>query len=331
MKTSEVSSEKGRAKPSIEDVKARTSIVGLVGRNVVLKKRGREHFGLCPFHNEKTPSFTVNEAKKSFYCFGCGARGDVFDYLRRTQGMELHEALEHLAIEAGMIPDREGRRRPTRQPIATPAAHGEPPCQDNSNGRLALKIWRASRPAPDTPGEAYFRHRSITIPIPPTIRYHPGVRYERSGLLLPCMVAAVQAPDRKVTAIHRTYIRDDGRGKAGVSTPKMALGPIGAGAVRLGPAAPALGLAEGIETGLSAMQLFDIPVCCSLSASRLDRLELPPETVEVHLLGDRGGPGVEAVERAAQTYQAQGRRVVVRLPPESYGDWNDALCEEAAA
>ncbi len=51
----------------------------------------------------------------------------------------------------------------------------------------------------------------------------------------------------------------------------------------------------------------------------------------MHLFGDRGGPGVEAVERAAKAYQAQGRRVVVRLPPESYGDWNDALREEAAA
>ncbi|MCH9051561.1 MAG: hypothetical protein IIA72_10820, partial [Proteobacteria bacterium] len=116
--------------PSFEDVKARTSMVVLVGRNVALKKNGPDHFGLCPFHNEKTPSFKINEAKRSFHCFGCGAHGDAFDYLRRTQGMELHEALEHLAIEAGMVSDHEGRKRPTRQPIAPQAVRDD---QDERN------------------------------------------------------------------------------------------------------------------------------------------------------------------------------------------------------
>ncbi len=142
-----MSSRKERVLPSIEDVKARTSMVVLVGRNVALKKHGREHVGLCPFHNEKTPSFKVNEAKRSFHCFGCGAHGDAFDYLRRAQGMGLYEALKYLAIEAGLSPDHEGRRRPTRQPIAPPAAHSEPAGQDNPNGALALDIWRTTRMA----------------------------------------------------------------------------------------------------------------------------------------------------------------------------------------
>ena len=103
------------------------------------------------------------------------------------------------------------------------------------------------------------------------------------------------------------------------------------GAVHLGPAGFVLGIAEGIETGLSAMELFGVPVWCSLSASRLDRLWLPSESLEIHLFGDRGGPGVEAVEHAVKAYQAQGRRVVVRFPPERFGDWNDVLRSEVAA
>ena len=103
------------------------------------------------------------------------------------------------------------------------------------------------------------------------------------------------------------------------------------GAARLGPAGPVLGIAEGIETGLSAMQLFDVPVWCSLSAVRLDRLWLPPEAVEIHLFADNGAPGHEAAERAARAYQAQGRRVMVRFPPEKFGDWNGALSAEAAS
>ncbi len=94
--------------------------------------------------------------------------------------------------------------------------------------------------------------------------------------------------DRTVIAIQRTFLRVDGRGKANVSQPKLTLGPMRDGAVRLGPAGPALGIAEGVETGLSAVQLFDVPVWCSLSASRLDRLWLPPESLEIHIFGDNG-------------------------------------------
>ena len=107
--------------------------------------------------------------------------------------------------------------------------------------------------------------------------------------------------------------------------PKMTLGTMRDGAVCLAPAGPVLGVAEGIETGLSAMQIFDVPVWCSLSASRLDRLWLPSEAREVHLFADNGTAGHEAAGRAAKAYQAQGGRVVVRFPPEQFEDWNDAL------
>ena len=271
----------------------------------------------CPAHEDRTPSFSVRDGGGNTlltYCHaGCSP-----------------EAVWASFQDRGLVERAEDRPR-KRSPQRRRRSPCKPISESSPNQNHALEIWRAARSALGTPIEAYLRHRGITIPVPPTLRYHPGVRYERSGLLLPCMVAAVQAPDRSVTAIHRTFVRDDGKGKAGVEKPKMALGPFGAGAVRLGPVEPALGLAEGIETGLSAMQLFDILVWCSLSASRLDRLGLPPEILELHLFGDRGGPGVEAVERAVKAYQAQGRRVVVRLPPESYGDWNDALREEVAA
>ncbi len=267
----------------------------------------------CPAHEDRTPSLSIRDGDNGRLLTCCHAGCPPEAVWAALQDRGLVERGDHRPAR------RHRRPRPRRAPEPSP------------NQDHALEIWRAARPAPDPPVEAYLCHRGITIPPPQTLRYHPGVRYERSGLLLPCMVAAVQAPDRSVTAIHRTFIRDDGQGKAGVDKPKMALGPFGAGAVRLGPVGPALGIAEGIETGLSAMQLFDMPVWCSLSCSRLDRLGLPSEVLELHLFGDRGGPGVEAVERAVKAYQAQGRRVVVRLPPESFGDWNDALRQGVAA
>ncbi len=102
--------------------------------------------------------------------------------------------------------------------------------------------------------------------------------------------------------------------------------------MRLGRAGKALGLAEGIETGLSAQQLFEIPVWAALG-SRMDRVDLPGAVIEVHIFGDNGKPGREAAEKAAERFTSQGRRVMLRFPPEPFGDWNDALqalCKESA-
>ena len=66
-----------------------------------LTRRGREWLGLCPFHNEKTPSFTVNEEKGFYHCFGCQAHGSVFDFVMQQEGLSFPEAVEKLAAEAG--------------------------------------------------------------------------------------------------------------------------------------------------------------------------------------------------------------------------------------
>ena len=311
-------------KIDLQDVKARTSITALIGHDVALVKRGRDHWACCPIHTEKTASFKINEDRRAFHCFGCGASGDVFDYLHRVHNMELPEALEYLAIEAGISPDREGRKRPTRQPQTPAVTHND----DKKRTEKALAIWKASQPAPETPVENYLRHRGITIPVPASIRYNPAIWYAPSGLSLPCMIAAVQAPNRRIVAIHRTYIRLDGKGKAGVVTPKMALGPLGTGAVRLGPANAALGIAEGIETGLSAMQLFGLPVWCA-QGSRLHRIALPEEVRRVIIYADSGEAGIEAADKALKAFSEQGRKAEICVP--DLGDFNDVLNRGKAA
>jgi DNA primase len=74
----------------------------IVGKRVVLKNKGREWHGLCPFHNEKTPSFTVNDDKGFYHCFGCGAHGNIFDFVMRTEGLNFPETIEKLGLEAGL-------------------------------------------------------------------------------------------------------------------------------------------------------------------------------------------------------------------------------------
>ncbi len=71
----------------LEEIRNRVPLSGVVGRSVRLIKRGREFTGLCPFHNEKSPSFTVNDDKGFFHCFGCGAHGDVIGFVMRNGGL----------------------------------------------------------------------------------------------------------------------------------------------------------------------------------------------------------------------------------------------------
>jgi len=86
----------------LEEVRARLGLADVIGRRVRLVRKGREFMGLCPFHNEKTPSFTVNEQKGFYHCFGCGAHGSVFDYVMQAEGLSFRDAVERLAAEAGM-------------------------------------------------------------------------------------------------------------------------------------------------------------------------------------------------------------------------------------
>jgi len=95
----------------VEQVRGATSIISLVGQYVQLRKAGTKMMGLCPFHNEKAPSFSVSEDRQMFYCFGCNRGGDVFKFLMMIENLEFPEALGQLAEKAGIeLPRRSGSR-----------------------------------------------------------------------------------------------------------------------------------------------------------------------------------------------------------------------------
>ncbi len=92
----------------IEDIKVRNEIADVIGTYVTLKRAGSNMNGLCPFHNDKTPSFTVFTATQSFYCFGCGAAGDVVTFIRKIENLDYVESLHFLAKRSGItIPEEE--------------------------------------------------------------------------------------------------------------------------------------------------------------------------------------------------------------------------------
>ncbi|MCZ6860467.1 MAG: toprim domain-containing protein [Alphaproteobacteria bacterium] len=268
-----------------------------------------------------------------------GAKVGIWSHFASGHGGDALDLVEYLICDGDKgraiawaknwlgIGDSEDSEQPAPTPRQVPKAEK----QDDGTAKrteAALAIWRASQPASGTPVETYLRYRGIAIPIPPSLRYNPAIKYKPSGLFLPAMIAGVQSPARKIVAVHRTYLRLDGRGKAGVSTSKMALGPLGSGAVRLGLAESVLGIAEGIETGLSAMQLFEIPTWCALG-SRLDRIALPEQVERVIIFADSGEAGMGAANKALDTFNEQGRQAEICVP--DLGDFNDVLSKESAA
>lgn len=95
----------------IEEVRAKNDIVDVISSYVRLQKKGSSYFGLCPFHNEKSPSFSVSRQKQMYYCFGCGAGGNVFTFLMEYENYSFVEALRYLADRAGVeLPEMEYSR-----------------------------------------------------------------------------------------------------------------------------------------------------------------------------------------------------------------------------
>jgi DNA primase len=97
----------------IEEVRSRTDIVELIGEYVVLKRAGQNYLGLCPFHQEKTPSFTVSPSKQIFYCFGCSTGGSAFTFLMKREALTFHEAVEALAHRLGLELPQPDRAHPS--------------------------------------------------------------------------------------------------------------------------------------------------------------------------------------------------------------------------
>ncbi len=102
----------------LETIRHQTDIVNLIGKYVSLEKKGHNYTGLCPFHQEKKPSFTVSQEKQVFYCFGCGTGGDIYKFLMLAENLTFPEAVQNLATQAGVripVPAYLGNEEQTRK------------------------------------------------------------------------------------------------------------------------------------------------------------------------------------------------------------------------
>jgi len=194
----------------------------------------------------------------------------------------------------------------------------------------AARLWSESRPLAGSPGETYLRSRGIrdgSI----ELRFHPRAPHGRKPLtrFAPALIAAVR-DDSGLAGVHRTFFDSATNGVAALVPPKCALGRLGSGAVRLQAAGAVLGLAEGIETALSASQLFGIPCWATLGTERFRHVAIPASvsTLLLFLDADPGGRRAEMLIRSRPTGPA---RVEARFPPRAGDDWNDVLVRLAVA
>ena len=308
--------------------KAGCNLSDVVQRRTALKRRGRELVGLCPFHQEKTPSFEVNDAKGFYHCHGCGAGGDAIRFLMTLDGLTFKQAIE--ALTGGAFPTVSEEER-TKRKVADVV-------EDQRRRDLARSIWARSVPPAGTPAEVYARSRRISAPLPPTVRFAMTPRWidpetGEPGREYPAMVCALQDQDGAVAGVQCIFLADGGRAKyhrlREDGTPakaKLTFGLIVGSALRLGPAAPSVFLCEGPEDGLTLMQTYPMmSVWVACGTALLSRVIFPGEVQGVILAGDNGGAGRRAVDEATAAYLGQGLAVDELFPDPRYKDFNDQL------
>ena len=269
----------------------------------------------CPAHkNTFTPALSVkdgDDGRLLIHCFAGCAGVDVLGALR-ARGL--------LAGRSDWQPDpHEIVRRELKRQVMR-----------RRRIEQAKECWAESTQIAGTLAEKYLRARGITCQLPPTLRFHPNCWHGPSATKVPALVAAV-TNNRKLVAIHRTYLAEPGS-KAFGDKSKMMLGPCSGSAVRLSGGRGPLVVAEGIETALSLLSgLPDagLRIWAALSTSGVSNLGLPQDPGELVLAPDGDAPGREAADKLANRACGIGWSVSIMDIPDG-ADWND-LSEGVAA
>lgn len=271
--------------------------------------------GPCPVCGGKDRfRFDDKAGSGSYFCNSCGP-GSGVDLVMKANGWSFVEAKR--AIEQHL-------------PTAAVAMRKASEARGDQHEKM-IATWRRGLALDGRdPASRHLAYRGISIGKIPTVRFLPNALYvheDGARTSHPALMALFTAPDKSAVIIHRTYLDDEGR-KAAVPVPrKLWPGKVPhGGAVRLAPSAETMGIAEGIETALSAMQLFDVPVWAALSDWGLLKWQPPTTIKSVIVFGDHDASfaGQHAAYALAYRLKAEGRHVEVRLPALP-GDWNDEL------
>ena len=277
---------------------------------------GGKGMACCPAHDDQTPSLSLADGADGRLLLHCHAGCAFTDILAALRGRGL------IAGESSFKPIGE---------ICQAERRAAERAQKAKRSRLARNLWQEARPITGTAAERYIRGRGITCALPYSLRYI-GNCWHQSAKRYPALVSYIRnIGEGSGFAVHRTYIRPDGSGKADVTPAKAMLGPVSGGAVRLSKGPGPLIVSEGIETGLSLLSgILDRPsqVWAALSAGGMARLTLPDQPARLIVAPDGDPVGQEAAETLATRAHALGWRVSLLNPPQGF-DWNDVLTGKA--
>lgn len=304
----------------LDELKARIPASSVMGRAIKLKRAGRDYQGLCPFHQEKTPSFTVNDAKEFGHCFGCGWHGDIFRFVMDKEGCGFREAYQRLANDD----------LPTWTPQERAKAQADQRLEDLEKEKDARRFFAESLPIVGTPGEVYFQARGITVAAPEFVRFGmvPSWRNKETGewgRKRPAVICGAQDGSGAVVGIQRIFFKNDDP-KLGKKDCKLSLGTIKGSALRLAPAGRSIIMAEGPEDGMSILQEGPgLPVWVPFGTSMMPAVDFPPEVRRVIIAGQNNTAGRIAANKAAISLSERGLEVAFAWPDRRFDDWNDQL------
>ncbi len=287
---------------------SRTMSLENLARNLSLRKSGSSYHGACPVCGYKT-GFQLTKGHGDVLVGYCHAgRCDMTDFFR---GLYSGQAISTRSgtLKSIEIPDHEK-------------------IQTYPNDMAAENLWCASLPADGTIVETYLRSRGLTCLIPEAIRFIPEHKHKETGKKFPLMLARVdKIGEEGPVAVHRTFLKKDGSGKADVTPNKKSLGQLSQGGVFLSNPGMYIAISEGIETGLTFQQATGIPTIAALSTSGMEGLILSalPLAQKVFIIADNDPPGLNAAVNVARRLEAEGRNVHIAMPPESGEDFNDLL------
>jgi putative DNA primase/helicase len=268
--------------------------------------------GPCPLCGGKDRwRWDNREGRGTWICSKCGA-GDGIALVMEKNGWEFREAAKQIEALIG----------------STSAYAPKQERSDREKRDAMNKLWRGSKAVdPGDPVGRYLARRIGLTSFPSCLRTASNVRYQSdSPSFHPAMIAMVTGPDGAPSILHRTYLTADGR-KAPVIEPRRLMPGIVAkgAAIRLAPAGDALGIAEGIETALSASALFGVSCWAAVNAGMLAAWQPPPEAKRIIIFGDNDPnyAGQAAAYALARRLGSDARVVEVQIPAEVGADWND--------
>ncbi len=249
---------------------------------------------------------------------------DVIGLVQRIKGYATYaEAATYLKK---LLSALHGKGMLTDSAVATQEREDRNNKRKLSTIKQVSRTWDMCRPLPGSLGENYLISRCIPDAIKePAIKFHPAIKNKESGKFLPALVfKASMNPTGPVTAIHRIYLTLDGKRKAELENPKMALGELKGSGIWFGTPGPKLYIAEGPENALSLIQTGALFVVSAISSGNMGNLIIPQGVEMVVLAGDNDQAGKLATKKAIYNYVKQGHVCKAMYPLAGY-DWNSRL------